>query len=47
MLKLEIRIGEKQFYKIKSLPEFYDRFLKKKHIDMVQNLSLNILERCF
>jgi len=29
VLKLEIRIGEKQFYKIKSLPEFYDRFLKK------------------
>lgn len=27
-LKLEIKIGEKQFYKIKSLPEFYDRFVK-------------------
>ena len=26
-LKLEIKIGEKQFYKVKSLPEFYDRFL--------------------
>ena len=25
-LKLEIKIGEKQFYKVKSLPEFYDRF---------------------
>ena len=28
-LKLEIKIGEKQLYKIKSLPEFYNRFLYK------------------
>lgn len=28
-LKLEIKIGEKQLYKVKSLPEFYDRFLNK------------------
>lgn len=28
-LKLEIKIGEKQFYKVKSLPEFYDRFLNR------------------
>ena len=28
-LKLEIKIGEKQFYKVKSLPEFYDRFLNQ------------------
>lgn len=28
-LKLEIKIGEKQFYKVKSLPEFYDRFLNE------------------
>ena len=28
-LKLEIKIGEKQFYKVKSLPEFYDRFINK------------------
>ncbi len=28
-IKLEIKIGEKQFYKVKSLPEFYDRFLNE------------------
>ena len=28
-LKLEIKIGDKQMYKIKSLPEFYDRFMNK------------------
>ena len=28
-LKLEIKIGEKQMYKVKSLPEFYDRFLNE------------------
>ncbi len=28
-LKLEIKIGQKQFYKVKSLPEFFDRFLNK------------------
>ena len=28
-LKIDIKIGESQMYKIKSLPEFYDRFLKK------------------
>ena len=26
---MEIKIGEKQFYKVKSLPEFYDRFLNE------------------
>ncbi len=26
-LKLEIKIGTKQFYKVKSLPEFYDKFI--------------------
>ncbi len=28
-LKLELKIGDKQFYRIKSLTEFYDRMLKK------------------
>ena len=28
-LKVEFRIGEKQLYKLKSLPEFYDRMMKK------------------
>ena len=28
-LKLEIKIGEKQLYKVKSLPEFYDRFMNR------------------
>lgn len=28
-LKLEIKIGDKQLYKVKSLPEFYDRFLNR------------------
>lgn len=28
-IKLEIKIGEKQFYKVKSLPEFYDKFLNE------------------
>lgn len=28
-LKLEIKIGDKQLYKIKNLPEFYDRMQKK------------------
>ena len=28
-LKIEIKIGEKQFYKVKSLPEFYDRFINQ------------------
>lgn len=28
-LKLEIKIGDKQLYKIKSLPEFYDRMLNE------------------
>ena len=28
-IKLEIKIGEKQFDKVKSLPEFYDRFLNE------------------
>ena len=28
-LKLEIKIGEKQMYRVKSLPEFYDRFMEK------------------
>lgn len=30
-LKLEIKIGEKQFYKLKNLPEFYDRMQKKEY----------------
>ena len=30
-LKLEIKIGEKQLYKVKSLPEFYDRFINKEN----------------
>ena len=28
-LKLEIKIGETQLYKVKSLPEFYERFVNK------------------
>lgn len=28
-LKIEIKIGENQLYRVKSLPEFYDRFLNK------------------
>ena len=28
-LKLEVKIGTKQLYKIKSFPEFYDRFMNK------------------
>ena len=28
-LKIEIKIGESQLYKIKSLPEFYERFLNR------------------
>lgn len=28
-LKLEIKIGEKQMYRVKSLPEFYDRFMER------------------
>ena len=28
-LKIEIKIGNKQLYKVKSLPEFYDRFMNK------------------
>lgn len=30
-LKLEIKIGNKQLYKLKSLPEFYDRMQKKEY----------------
>ena len=28
-LKLEVKIGEKQLYKIKSFPEFFDRFINR------------------
>lgn len=31
ILKLEIKIGDKQLYKIKSFPEFYDRMQKKEY----------------
>ena len=30
-LKLEIKIGDKQLYKLKNLPEFYDRMQKKEY----------------
>lgn len=30
-LKIQIKIGETQLYKVKSLPEFYDRFLKREN----------------
>ena len=30
-IKIEIKIGQAQLYKVKSLPEFYERFLKKEN----------------
>lgn len=38
-LKLEIKIGEKQFYKVKSLPEFYERFINKEKYKYGANLE--------
>lgn len=46
-LKLEIKIGEKQLYKVKSLPEFYDRFLNKETYKYGSKLEFNHIKENF
>ena len=49
-LKLEIKIGDKQLYKIKNFPEFYDRMQKKEFYQVfllpIPNQLKMILNRC-
>ena len=39
-LKVEFKIGDKQFYKIKNLPEFYERMLNKESYQYGSKLNL-------
>lgn len=46
-LKLEIKIGDKQLYKLKSLPEFYDRMQKRETYRYGSKLELKHEEEAF
>ena len=46
-LKLEIKIGNKQLYKIKSFPEFYDRMQKKEYYKYGMKLEFTHEEEAF
>lgn len=46
-LKLEIKIGDKQLYKLKNLPEFYDRMQKKEIYRYGNKLELKHEEEAF
>ena len=46
-LKIEIKIGEDEFYKVKSLPEFYNRFLNKEKYKYENKLEFTHDENAF
>lgn len=46
-LKLEIKIGDKQLYKIKNFPEFYDRMQKKEFYRYGTKLEFEHVEEAF
>ena len=46
-LKLEIRIGRKNLYKIKSLPDFFDRMIKEEEFKYVANLEFKHTKDAF
>lgn len=46
-LKLEIKIGDKQLYKLKNLPEFYDRMQKKEFYRYGAKLEFTHEEEAF
>ncbi len=46
-LKLEIKIGNKQLYKVKSLPEFYDRFMNKEKFKYGSKLEFTHVKEKF
>lgn len=46
-LKLEIKIGDKQLYKIKNLPEFYDRMQQKEYYRYGSKLEFIHTEEAF
>ncbi len=46
-LKVEFKIGDKQFYKIKNLPEFYERMLNKETYKYGNKLNLLHEEESF
>lgn len=46
-LKLEIKIGDRQLYKLKSLPEFYDRMQKKEFYRYGAKLEFEHVEEAF
>lgn len=46
-LKLEIKIGDKQFYKIKNFPEFYDRMQKEEYYRYGSKLEFIHKEEAF
>ena len=46
-LKLEIKIGHKQLYKLKNLPEFYDRMQRKEYYRYGSNLEFTHEEEAF
>lgn len=46
-LKLEIRIGRKNLYKIKSLPDFFDRMIKEEEFKYGANLEFKHTKEAF
>ena len=46
-LKIEIKIGNKQLYKVKSLPEFYDRFMNKEKFKYGSKLEFTHVKEKF
>lgn len=46
-LKIEIKIGNSQMYQIKSLPEFYDRFLNKEYYKYGAKLEFQHTKEAF
>ena len=46
-LKIEFKIGNKQFYKLKKLPEFYDRMLKNENYKYGSKLEFIHNEKAF
>ena len=46
-LKLEVKIGEKQLYKLKKIPEFYDRMRNKEYYSYGQKLEFTHEEEIF
>lgn len=47
ILKIEIKIGESQLYRVKSLPEFYSRFLNKENYKYGSKLEFVHTEEAF